>query len=97
MWAVPWGSLAEVDTIAKLIPDSLKMTIAKAFKQEPKLAEMVRSDPRIAELINISRALEGLSRHASTHAAGVVIGDKPLVEYLPCTKGKKGRWSPSST
>ena len=82
--------LAEVDTIAKLIPDSLKMTIAKALEQEPKLAEMVRSDPRIAELINISRALEGLSRHASTHAAGVVIGDKPLVEYLPLYKGKKG-------
>jgi DNA polymerase-3 subunit alpha len=58
---------------------------------------MVRTDPRIAELIDISRALEGLSRHASTHAAGVVIGDKPLVEYLPLYKGKKGKWSPSST
>ena len=82
--------LAEVDTIAKLIPDNLKMTIDKALKEEPKLAEMVKADPRIAELIDISRALEGLSRHASTHAAGVVIGDKPLVEYLPLYKGKKG-------
>ncbi len=82
--------LAEVDVIAKLIPDSLKMTIDKALKEVPKLAEMVKSDPRIAELIDISRALEGLSRHASTHAAGVVIGDKPLVEYLPLYKGKKG-------
>jgi DNA polymerase-3 subunit alpha len=82
--------LAEVDTIAKLIPDTLKMTIEKALKEEPKLAEMVDADPRIAELIEISRALEGLSRHASTHAAGVVIGDKPLVEYLPLYKGKKG-------
>ena len=82
--------LAEVDTIAKLIPDNLKMTIEKALKEEPKLAEMVEADPRIAELIDISRALEGLSRHASTHAAGVVIGDKPLVEYLPLYKGKKG-------
>ncbi len=82
--------LAEVDTIAKLIPDSLKMTIDKALKEEPKLAQMVAADPRIAELIDISRALEGLSRHASTHAAGVVIGDKPLVEYLPLYKGKKG-------
>ena len=82
--------LAEVDIIAKLIPDSLKMTIDKALKEEPKLAEMVKADPRIAELIEISRALEGLSRHASTHAAGVVIGDKPLVEYLPLYKGKKG-------
>ncbi len=82
--------LAEVDTIAKLIPDSLKMTIDKALVEEPKLAEMVRSDPRIEELIEISRGLEGLSRHAGTHAAGVVIGDKPLVEYLPLYKGKKG-------
>jgi DNA polymerase-3 subunit alpha len=82
--------LAEVDAIAKLIPDSLKMTIDKALKQEPKLAEIVASDPRIAELIEISRALEGLYRHASTHAAGVVIGDRPLVEYLPLYKGKKG-------
>ena len=82
--------LAEVDIIAKLIPDSLKMTIDKALKEEPKLAEMAAADPRIAELIEISRALEGLSRHASTHAAGVVIGDKPLVEYLPLYKGKKG-------
>jgi DNA polymerase-3 subunit alpha len=82
--------LAEVDIIAKLIPDNLKMTIDKALKEEPKLAEMVKADPRIAELIEISRALEGLSRHASTHAAGVVIGDKPLVEYLPLYKGKKG-------
>ena len=82
--------LAEVDVIAKLIPDNLKMTIAKALEEEPKLAEMVKADPRIAELIDISRALEGLSRHASTHAAGVVIGDKPLVEYLPLYKGKKG-------
>ena len=82
--------LAEVDTIAKLIPDSLKMTIDKALQEEPQLAEMVAADPRIAELIEISRALEGLSRHASTHAAGVVIGDKPLVEYLPLYKGKKG-------
>lgn len=82
--------LAEVDTIAKLIPDSLKMTIDKALKEESKLAEMVETDPRIAELIDISRSLEGLSRHASTHAAGVVIGDKPLVEYLPLYKGKKG-------
>ena len=82
--------LAEVDTIAKLIPDNLKMTIDKALKEEPKLAQMVEADPRIAELIDISRSLEGLSRHASTHAAGVVIGDKPLVEYLPLYKGKKG-------
>ena len=82
--------LAEVDAIAKLIPDSLKITIDKALVEVPRLTEMVTADPRIAELIEVSRALEGLSRHASTHAAGVVIGDKPLVEYLPLYRGKKG-------
>ncbi len=82
--------LAEVDAIAKLIPDNLKITIDKALKEEPQLAKMVEADPRIAELFEISRSLEGLSRHASTHAAGVVIGDKPLVEYLPLYRGKKG-------
>ncbi|MDL2329144.1 DNA polymerase III subunit alpha [Desulfosarcina sp. OttesenSCG-928-A07] len=82
--------LAEVDAIAKLIPDSLDITIDKALEEEPRLSEMVDTDPRIAELMTISRSLEGLSRHASTHAAGVVIGDKPLVTYLPLYKGKKG-------
>jgi DNA polymerase-3 subunit alpha len=82
--------LAEVDVIAKLVPDDLKITIPKALEQEPRLAEMARNDPRIADLIEVSQALEGLPRHASTHAAGVVIGDKPLVEYLPLYRGKKG-------
>jgi DNA polymerase-3 subunit alpha len=82
--------LAEVDLIAKLVPDDLKITISKALAQEPRLAEMADGDPRIAELIEVSQALEGLPRHASTHAAGVVIGDKPLVEYLPLYRGKKG-------
>ena len=57
---------------------------------EPKLKERAESSHTVAELIEISRALEGLNRHASTHAAGVVIGDKPLVEYLPLYKGKRG-------
>lgn len=82
--------LPEVDAIAKLIPDNLNITIEKALEEEPRLSEMVENDPRIAELMTISRSLEGLSRHASTHAAGVVIGDKPLVTYLPLYKGKKG-------
>ncbi|MDJ0780664.1 MAG: DNA polymerase III subunit alpha [Desulfosarcinaceae bacterium] len=82
--------LAEVDVIAKLVPDDLKITIPKALEQEPRLAELANSDPRIGDLIEVSQALEGLPRHASTHAAGVVIGDKPLVEYLPLYKGKKG-------
>ena len=82
--------LAEVDTIAKLVPDVLNISLEQALVQEPKLKEMEASRPDIAELIAICRTLEGLPRHASTHAAGVVIGDKPLVEYLPLYKGKKG-------
>ena len=82
--------LAEVDTIAKLVPDVLNISLDQALKQEPKLKALEDSRPDIAELIAICRTLEGLPRHASTHAAGVVIGDKPLVEYLPLYKGKKG-------
>jgi DNA polymerase III subunit alpha len=82
--------LAEVDAIAKLVPDVLNITLDQALEQEPKLRELERSRPDVAELIAICRTLEGLPRHASTHAAGVVIGDKPLVEYLPLYRGKKG-------
>ena len=82
--------LAEVDHIAKLVPDVLNITLEQALEQEPKLKELEETQPDVAELISICRTLEGLPRHASTHAAGVVIGDKPLVEYLPLYKGKKG-------
>ena len=82
--------LGEVDAIAKMVPDVLNISLDAALKQEPKLTELARKDPRVDKLINICRVLEGLPRHASTHAAGVVIGDKRLVEYLPLYKGKKG-------
>ncbi len=82
-------SFGETDKIAKLIPEDLKMTIDKALQQEPELTVLMDEDPRVKRLIDVSRTLEGLSRHASTHAAGVVIGDKPLDEYLPLYRGKK--------
>jgi DNA polymerase-3 subunit alpha len=82
--------LAEVDAIAKLVPDVLNITLEQALLQEPKLKKLETERRDVAELISICRTLEGLPRHASTHAAGVVIGDKPLVEYLPLYKGKKG-------
>jgi DNA polymerase-3 subunit alpha len=82
--------LREVDIIAKMVPDVLNISLDNALKQEPKLAKMAKEKPEIADLISICRVLEGLPRHASTHAAGVVIADKPLVEYLPLFKGKKG-------
>jgi len=75
--------LPQVDQIAKLIPTALSMTLADAVKQEPELRERIESDPQVDRLFRIASRLEGLARHASTHAAGVVIADAPLVEYAP--------------
>ncbi len=82
--------LYEVDAIAKMVPDVLNISLDAALEQEPRLRDLTENKPEIADLINICQVLEGLPRHASTHAAGVVIADKPLVEYLPLYKGKKG-------
>jgi DNA polymerase-3 subunit alpha len=68
---------AEVDRIAKLIPNKLDITLEQALQQEPSLREAVAKDSRIASLFEIAKSLEGLARHASTHAAGVVIANKP--------------------
>ncbi len=78
--------LAEVDTLAKKIPKVLNMTIEKAISTEKDLKEAIARDPKVRELFDIARRVEGLSRHASTHAAGVVIADKPLTEYLPLAR-----------
>jgi len=80
---------AEVDKIAKLIPNILNITIDGAVKQEPRLKELIDKDARVKELIGVAKTLEGLPRHASTHAAGVVISNKPLIEYMPLYKGPK--------
>ncbi|MEE9614688.1 MAG: DNA polymerase III subunit alpha, partial [Thermodesulfobacteriota bacterium] len=80
---------AEVDRIAKLVPNQLDITIDKALKEEPKLKKLVEDDGRVKELIEAARSLEGLPRHASTHAAGVVISNRPLVEHLPLYMGQK--------
>ncbi|MFH1139526.1 MAG: DNA polymerase III subunit alpha [Pseudomonadota bacterium] len=77
---VPYG---EVDRIAKLVPNRLKITLAEALEEEPRLKDAAREDPRLARLLEAAQALEAMPRHASTHAAGVVIGDRPLVDYLP--------------
>lgn len=74
---------ADVDRVAKLIPFDLKMTIDKALDISQELSAAYESDPRIKELIDTARALEGLPRHASTHAAGVVITSEPIVNYVP--------------
>ncbi|MGQ9688508.1 MAG: DNA polymerase III subunit alpha [Desulfobaccales bacterium] len=81
---------AEVDKIAKLVPEQPKMTVARALEQEPRLREYRDTNPTVREILTVAQALEGLPRHASTHAAGLVIADRPLVEYLPLYKGTKG-------
>jgi len=83
---MPYG---DVDRIAKLVPNTLNITIEEALKQEARLREMYEKDPRVKDLIDTAIALEGLPRHASTHAAGVVISNKPLDEYLPLYKQQK--------
>ena len=82
--------LREVDAIAKMVPDVLNISLDDALDQEPRLSEAAEKNPEIGDLISVCRVLEGLPRHASTHAAGVVISDRPLVDYLPLYKGKKG-------
>ena len=79
-------SYGEVDRIAKMIPTMLGITIDKALELNPELKSAYDTDIRVKELIDVSRRLEGLPRHSSTHAAGVVIASKPLVEYVPLQK-----------
>ncbi|NOS79757.1 MAG: DNA polymerase III subunit alpha [Nitrospira sp.] len=78
---------AEADKVAKLIPNQLNMTLQQALELEPKLMELVNTDARIAELMKVAQSLEGLARHASTHAAGVVISEGPLTDHVPLYKG----------
>jgi len=84
--SLPYG---EVDAIAKLIPNELEMTLEKALEREPELKKRYDQDERIHELIEFSRVLEGLARHASTHAAGVVIAPGPIIDFTPLYKSNK--------
>ena len=84
-------SYADVDRIAKLIPAELDMSLARALKSESQLNDLYKNDPRITKLINTAVLLEGLNRHASVHAAGVVIADKPLDNYMPLFKTGDGQ------
>lgn len=81
--------LSRVDRIAKLVPEGPGMSLEKAAEEEPELKHLEEEDGEAKDLLKISRALEGLARHSSTHACGVVIADKPLVEYLPLYRGAK--------
>jgi DNA polymerase-3 subunit alpha len=80
---------ADVNNIAKQIPPALDMTLDKALAENPVLKEMAASDPRVKEVLDIGRRLEGMSRHASVHAAGVVIAPGPITDYAPLYKGQR--------
>ncbi len=79
---MPYG---QVDKLTKLVPQNPAnpVTLAQAIEGEPKLQQAIEEEPVVARLVDIARKLEGLHRHASTHAAGVVIGDRPLEELVP--------------
>lgn len=73
----------EVDKIAKMIPNELKITIEKALQMNEELRDLYNTDEQVKYLIDMSKKLEGIPRHSSTHAAGVVISKKPVIEYVP--------------
>ena len=78
------------DTIAKMIPNELNITIDKALQMNPELKGMYESDENVHTLIDMSRRLEGLPRHTSMHAAGVVISQKAMDEYVPLSRASDG-------
>ena len=78
---------AQVDTVAKMIPQELNITIELALKKNPELKKVYDEDPVIRDLIDMSKRLEGLPRHTSTHAAGVVISPKEVDEFVPLSRG----------
>jgi len=77
---MPYG---EVDRIARLVPNALNMTLTKALEESPELALAYEQQPEVRQLVDTARRLEGVARHASTHAAGVVISREPLAEHVP--------------
>ncbi|HEY7791162.1 MAG TPA: DNA polymerase III subunit alpha [Vicinamibacterales bacterium] len=78
---------ADVDRVAKQIPAALDMTLDKALEENPVLKDMEQNDPKVRELLTVAKRLEGMTRHASVHAAGVVIAPHAITEYAPLYKG----------
>lgn len=85
-------SYSDVDKIAKMIPYGVgqHIDLKRALSLNPELTDIYKSDSQIKRLIDVAMQLEGLSRHASTHAAGVVISDKPLIDRVPLIRGSEG-------
>jgi len=80
---------ADADKVAKAVPPALDMTLEKALGESPTLKDMQQKDERVKELLAIAQRLEGMTRHASVHAAGVVIAPRPLTEFVPLYKSQK--------
>jgi len=83
---MPFG---DVDKVAKQIPAALDMTLEKALEESDALRQMEQTDPKVKELLSVARRLEGMTRHASVHAAGVVIAPRAITEYAPLYKGAR--------
>jgi DNA polymerase-3 subunit alpha len=81
---------ADVDRVARLIPNALHMTLERAMNESSELRQIYDADSQVRNLIDSARRLEGVARNASTHAAGVVISNEPLVEHLPLARPARG-------
>jgi DNA polymerase-3 subunit alpha len=84
---MPYG---DVDRVARMIPGELDATIESSVRTVPALQEAIKKDEQVSDLVELARQLEGQVRHASTHAAGVVIADEPLTEYVPLYRPPSG-------
>ena len=84
---------SDVDRVAREVPTALHMTLERALEANPELREMYQADPSIRQLIDTAQGLEGVARHASTHAAGVVISSEPLAHHVPLQRPTKGEES----
>ena len=82
---------AEADRVAKAVPMELNITLDRAVETSPQLRELIAGDERVDKLIGVARQLEGVARHASTHAAGIVISREPLTEIMPLQRATDGR------
>ncbi|HXK34596.1 MAG TPA: DNA polymerase III subunit alpha, partial [Dehalococcoidia bacterium] len=84
---MPYG---DVDRVARLVPNVLHMTLDRALEESPELAQAYENDGQVRALVDTARRMEGVARHASTHAAGVVISREPLVEHVPLQRPTRG-------
>ncbi len=83
-------SYADTDRVARLIPNALHITLSEAIEQSLELRDAIAADPKVSRLVETAQQLEGVARHASTHAAGVVISREPLIEYVPLQRPSRG-------